>query len=621
MKYIDMKLSNILSFILLGSALFSPTVSRAETVMINDAPYEMERLIERQIAPGATYLRLRFPDLPLNVNLVIADLTNPYLRVENSVANESAKGTEMIDHAAQRLSVKGHKAVAGQNANFWAVSSQAPDGKMFSGQTRNASIRNGKMVTECNMGAEMAFGGPVTTTGLMGVSYDKKVYVDYCQPSVVIRLNGGIALYTVNQCNKGVHPNEIGMYNSFYGVSTPFRPIAPTRTDAGFYQIDDSNDAVEVLLDLAEGAQWRGGEFIEFDVKEVRPDAGTGTLGEYDLALVGRGNGRTKLANLKAGDRVSLKYAFTFAPGTNDVSYPLVETAIGGNLLMMREGEVSTKCGAADYDSMTYPRSLYGTSADHNTVYMMVIDKSTDPVYGKSAGLNTWKAAQIAKHFGCAYMMQCDGGGSAEMYVTDRIVNKTTEKTPRAVANCLMLFDESPVGKETASLAFDGPKGTISLPVSATYTPQLLVYNEHGSLVSMLTEGYELICSPGLGTVDGTSLLTASEPVYGTITATYGGKSVTCEVSVGGAISGIPTVGVDQTQELRVSPVSAAPGEKVTVEAEASLVEVFTVTGVLVCASENSAGCHVIEAPSVPGLYIISALTSDGRVSTRLMVS
>ena len=62
-------------------------------------------------------------------------------------------------------------------------------------------------------------------------------------------------------------------------------------------------------------------------------------------------------------------------------------------------------------------------------------------------------------------MMQCDGGGSAEMYVTDRIVNKTTENTPRAVANCLMVFDDSPADSEISRIEIDYPEEIVSLPL------------------------------------------------------------------------------------------------------------------------------------------------------------
>ena len=623
------KLTECCALAVIGLAsAFSPSAS-AENVMIDGKSYQMDRLIERQIGPGTTYLRLRLPEIPLNVNMVIADLTNEHVRIENAVANESAKGVEKIVNAASRLSIAGHKAIAGQNANFWAVTSQSPDGKLFSSQTRNASIRNGKMVTECNMASEMAFGGPVTITGLMAVSPEKEVYIDYCLPSMVMRINNGIALYTVSQCNKGVHPDEIGIYNSFYGANRAFQPISSERDDKGFYQLASGGDAVEVILDLVDGEQWMGGRFIDFEVKEVRTDAGTGTLGNHDLAIVGRGNGRVKLANVKVGDKVSLKYAFQFSPSSSPV-YPLVETAIGGNLLTMHDGEVSTKCNASDYDSMTYPRSLYGTSPDRKTLYMMVIDKSTDPVYGKSAGMNTAKASQIARHFGCSDMMQCDGGGSAELYVTDRIVNKTTESTPRAVANCLMVFDDAPADSEVSRLVIENPDEVIVLPVNAAFTPDILVYNQYGSLLVVLTDGYTLTCSEGLGTVDGNIFTAASTPVYGTITATYKGKSVTREVSVGGAYSGIGDIVSDSSIGiLKATPLRVSAGGTVTIEGESmSMIEVYNTAGQLIsrhdlsqAASIGSTGIiSTLTAPTIPGLYIITAISPKGRLSTHLIV-
>ncbi|MCM1519919.1 MAG: phosphodiester glycosidase family protein [Lachnoclostridium sp.] len=613
-----MKLISKTISLALAAALL-PVVADAENVVIGGKTYQMDRLIERQIAPGTTYLRLRFPEIPLNVNLVMADMTNPYVRVENVAANESAKSTEKIASAASRLSTPGHKAVAGQNANFWAVTSQQPDGKLFSSQTRNASIRNGKMVTECNMSKEMAFGGPVTTTGILGISPEKDVYVDYCLPNFIMKVNDGFALYTIAQCNKGVHPDEIAMYNSFYGAERAFRPIA-ADLDGGYYKLDEPGDAIEVLLDLNEDSRWMGGEFIEFTVKEIRPDAGAGTLGNYDLALVGRGNGRTKLERVNVGDKVSIQYSFKFSPSETPVS-PLVETAIGGNLLMMHNSQVLPQCTSSSYDNTTYARSLYGTSADHKTLYMMVIDKATDPVYGSSAGLNTAKAADIARHFGCTDMLQCDGGGSAQLYVTKEVVNKTTESTPRAVANCLMIFDDAPEKNVISDLAIDYPGKVIELPAGGTFSPVVLMYNEYGSYLGGVTSGFTVTCSEGLGSVDGTTFTASATPVYGEITVTYSGKSVTKEVSVGGAQSGIESIVATTTGKMQLNPSSATAGTEVAVIGDdISRLEIYNTEGQLIDTVKPMGGDITIKAPMVSGLYLVSALTSTGRQTARLLV-
>ena len=91
----------------------------AEQIAIGSKTYEAERIIERKIGPGTTYLRLRLPDYPLNVNMVMVDLNNPYNRIETTIANESAKGTEKLVNAAKRLDAPSHRPLAAANANFW----------------------------------------------------------------------------------------------------------------------------------------------------------------------------------------------------------------------------------------------------------------------------------------------------------------------------------------------------------------------------------------------------------------------------------------------------------------------------------------------------------------------
>ncbi|MDE6491382.1 MAG: phosphodiester glycosidase family protein [Muribaculaceae bacterium] len=397
----------------------------------------MQRVVDREIAPGVQYMRLRIDSYPLNVNMLKVDLTNPGNRVETTVANESAKGTELLVNASKRLAEAGKRPVAAANGNFWIVSSQTPDGKVFNGITRNASVRNGKMVTESNQYLDKWDKG-TTRTGVVAISYDGTAYVDYCTSAIRVKVNDGDA-FSVHQCNKGMQPGELCMYNSFYGRDRAFMPI---RMNADkMYEIVDRGDAVEVLLDLKSGQEWGGGRDIRFEVKEVRRNAGNGTLGNYDLALVGRGRSYSdyKFKDIKPGDEVTLEYHWTFDPDGERIC-PDVEQAIGGNALVMRHGELTEHNDNEDYNSMVYSRTGYGCSADGKTLYIIVIDKSTDPVYGKSAGCNTAKMCEIARYFGCYNMANFDAGGSAEMMVDGAIVNTTTESTPRAVANGLMIF-------------------------------------------------------------------------------------------------------------------------------------------------------------------------------------
>lgn len=430
-----MKIKSILT---LGMVMLSAvSAMQAETVTLGGTDYTLNRVIDRELAPGVQYLRLRLPGYSLNANLLMVDLSNPGNRVETTVANESAKGVESLVNAAKRLKTTGKTPVAAANGNFWIVSSQTPDGKVFNSITRNASVRNGKMVTESNQYLDKWDKG-TTRTGVVALSTDGKVYVDYCTSAIRGKFGSGDA-FPIHQCNKGAQLGECCMYNSFYGSTRQFMPIH--MMEDRWYEVVTTDDAVEVLLDLKPGETWMGHRDIRFEVKEVRRGAGNGKLGSHDLALMGRGNKYSQdlFKDVKPGDEFTLEYHWTFDPDGEKI-VPEVEQAIGGNALVMRHGVLTEHNDNEDYNSMVYSRTGYGCSQDGKTLYILVIDKSTDPTYGVSKGCNTARMCELARHFGCWNMANFDAGGSAEMMVEGAIINKTTETTPRSVANGLMIF-------------------------------------------------------------------------------------------------------------------------------------------------------------------------------------
>ena len=198
----------LLALVLPACLLFG--TANAETVNLEGKDYQMDRLIEQEIGPGIYYKRLRLPSYPLNVNLLMVDLNNPYNRIETTTANEKSKGTEGLAAAAKRQSHEGHRALAGANANFWVVASQR-ENKTYNGTARNASVRNGKIVVESNQHRDQWDGGTMRT-GVVGMSYDKTMYVDYCTSSIRVS-NDKIGSLEVHQVNKGIHNDELCMYN------------------------------------------------------------------------------------------------------------------------------------------------------------------------------------------------------------------------------------------------------------------------------------------------------------------------------------------------------------------------------------------------------------------------
>ncbi len=504
--------------------LFTASFAQAtETVNLGGTDYEVVTLADREIGPGIRHTRFRLPSYPLNINVLRVDLNNPYNRIETTVANESAKGTESLVKAANRQSYSGHRAIAGANANFWVVASQ-PEQNTYTGTTRNASVRNGMIVTESNQHRDQWDGGTMRT-GVVSMSTDKTAYIDYCT-SYIRASSDKFSTLEVHQVNKGIHNDELAMYNKFYGATREFMPI---YIDAnGQYQHDQAGDATEVILDLAEGSEWGSNRNITLTVQEVRLNAGKGTMGSHDLALVGRGANATELAKLEVGDAVTLSYGWIYRPGEETEATPVVEQAVGGNALVMRQGELTEHNENEKYNSQVYSRTGYGCSEDGKTLYIVVIDKATDPVYGTSSGCNTAKMCEFARWLGCSYMANFDAGGSAEMLVNGRIENRTTEGTPRAVANGWLIYSIAPEDTEDANtvarLEFEAVD--LQSPIYASFSPKVIAYNTYGAVIDDDFSDFTLTCSENAGTCKGNTFYAGGNAVTGTLTATYGNVSV-----------------------------------------------------------------------------------------------
>ena len=502
--------------------------------------YKCDTLIMRDIGPGMRYLRLRLPEYPLNVNLVIMDLNNPYNRVETTTGQDYLTKTESLVAAAKRQSYEGHNALAGANGNFWCVSSQYPFADVITGVPFAGSMKNGKIITETNNFADQweatENGNSPKRIGSVGISLDKKLYINRLRFGGYI-LSDATGMCEIYQANKYHRENEYVIYNSFFGNTKKFQPVEQYTGEGGqqhFRVLEDSN-STEVMLMIDEGQRWLAGRPMECTVKEVRTNAGRGTLGDYDLAVVGYGVAGTNLAKLSVGDKVTINYAwYTF--NNSDYSpkeIPEMEQLICGNAFVMENGERNYRNFNETYNSQIYSRCAYGASADGKTLYVIVIDKSTDPVYGQSKGCNTNDMCWIAKHFGVSNLSSMDAGGSAQMLIDRAIVNKTTESSPRAVANGWLLYSIAPTDNVITRLEFDAVHATC--PPYSTFSPKILGYNQYGDLIDKDVKGFTLSCDPALGTCNGSSFTANGDPMTMPLTATLNGVSVSKPLTISDA--------------------------------------------------------------------------------------
>ena len=206
--------------------------------------------------------------------------------------------------------------------------------------------------------------------------------------------------------------------------------------------------------------------------------------------------------------------------------------------MVMRKGELTKFNETEAYNSQIYSRTGYGCSADGKMLYIIVIDKSTDPVYGTSAGCNTATMCEIARYFGCYNMANFDAGGSAEMLVDGAIVNRTTEGNPRAVANGWLVYSTAPEDDNTVT-AIEFDQSSLKAPIYSTFSPVIRAYNKYGAVVTPDLKGFTLSCDPALGSCEGESFTAAGTSGEGVLTAEYNGVKATATVSVMEAQMGI----------------------------------------------------------------------------------
>ena len=509
----------------------------ADVIPIQGTDYQADILINRDLGPGVNYKRIRIPDFPLNVNMITMDLTNPYNRVETTQGGEQLGKTEKLANAYTRQYTAEKRPLAGANGNFWCVSGQWPWAEYLVGATFNGNVRNGEIITETNAHTDW-WGHNNGSPGCVAITPTKEMYIDFMYYRGYVS-NEKLGSLVIHQTNKLVRDGEIGLYNHFFGRDKSFIPADQYADESGTQRLRRAEGvSTEVYLKINEGNEWMVGRTMKCTVQEVKTDAGAGTLGDYDLCLMGRGANKDLLATLVPGDVLSIDLKWLQPNG----EAPEFEQLIGGNGVVMVDGVLTDLNTVDSYNSKTYSRTAYGTTADRKTLINVVIDMSVDPVYGKSAGCNTFVMCDIMKYFGCTNIMNMDAGGSAQMMVEGKVINKTTEGTPRAVANGWFFYSIAPQDDVITRLEFE--EYSLQAPIYSQYKPVILGYNQYGDLIDKNVQGFTLSCPDSLGTCDGMKFIAGGKACQSELTATYNGVSVTKKIDI-----------VDAEIAIRIKPI------------------------------------------------------------------
>ena len=176
--------------------------------------------------------------------------------------------------------------------------------------------------------------------------------------------------------------------------------------------------------------------------REVRVSRGLATevsakgnmrLDRDSLVLSGHGANADALARVRRGDRVAI--AQTLGSRLADEA----RLVVGGGPLLVEKGVVNVRSReesmASDIAYGRAPRTGVGVKAD-GTVLLMVVDGRSQ----YSAGMSLKEFATYLKRFGAVSAVNLDGGGSSEMVLDGKIMNRPSDGSERPVSIGLGIF-------------------------------------------------------------------------------------------------------------------------------------------------------------------------------------
>lgn len=493
----------IISLLLCALAVSANVINMGSTTAIVDT---MESY---RVGPGTTYSHLKMTKGTKirHMYLLDIDMTNPNVNLELVQGKHQLGSTEKMADMYNRLDAPNHRMVAGVNCSFWCVSATVTADKNswegLLGQPLNGSASGGVMITEVsNWNRGRVEANPAYDNGYIVVENNKHVIVNDLSWGGVVRLkdNQEYPIMDVNRPREWTDQHRITLYNHYMGAKgTANKPCK------------------EVVFTVD---KWRMNGDITCTVTSTNNVGGT-VLAEGEGALQGYKDGETFLSALQVGDVFTVNIGVAIRDGSG---HPDVKEMVGGNALVMHNGELTVR-NYDDYNGKDYPRCLMATNAAGNRVWLLEC--------APTGGMTTEEGCYILGTMGATDISSYDGGGSAQMNVFGENMFKTTESTPRAIANALWVVASCDDSEDAGDLEFvDVPE---SLPAYASYTPQVRAFTKDGLFISHDYKKHKLHCEPStMGTISEDGLTFTANPVTesGLLVATYGTARTETRISI-----------------------------------------------------------------------------------------
>jgi hypothetical protein len=356
------------------------------------APGTRARLVKtRNVAPGVKFIRIVRRQVPLRAFVLRVDLSKA-VTLDTTIADDALPSRRELSRI-----VRNHGALAGVNG----------DPGEGLGNTVHPFAQDGDLLHTAGPGAEMFAVSKDESTTFLG---DPPVRV-----TVTDQSNGRV--FTLDRWNRRApEPGEIVGFSPLGGTlaSPPSFACSVRLLPQGPPQVADP-DGVD---------------------RDYAVDVATCSEEPLDR------NGGVVLSTAPGTDEAEQLLALT--PGTPmrlhwTLGWPGVFDAVGGDPILLLDGASTQVCAAC----ARQPRTAIGVTAT-GKILLVVIDGRRP---GWSRGATLGELRTIMRDLGAVDAMNLDGGGSSEMVVKGKVVNRPSDGHERRITNAVLILPGADPGE------------------------------------------------------------------------------------------------------------------------------------------------------------------------------
>ncbi len=234
----------------------------------------------------------------------------------------------------------------------------------------------------------------------VGIMPDGKIVIDQVGYQGSVTLSDG-KVVAIDGVNRERGPNELILYNQYYGP----------RTGTNGYGVEYILREDGTVMTIAQG---------------------NAVIGPGMTVLSAHGEAAKTLRGLKVGDFVVINQ--TLGPVWDKTLH-----ALGAGPMLVKDGSIylttKTEEFGSDVAGGRAPRTALGLTKDGNLLLVVV-----DGRRATSAGLTLLELAMFMQELGAVDALNLDGGGSSEMVISDKVINKPSDGRERLVGDALAVI-------------------------------------------------------------------------------------------------------------------------------------------------------------------------------------